>query len=96
MPTFTTEDKDALIPFIEDICQFPDEKFVVNYRIEIEAGLLKKCPEMVEEIYKITTPKLNVNNNPWMLPDLTKKTLTKTLIGAYVSALSEIGDPNHI
>ena len=90
MPTFSTEDKDALIPYMDEICQFPNKKFVIKYRKEIEL-LLKKWPELVAKIYKTIVPKANIENNSWMLLDLTKIGLSATHIGAYVSALAEIG-----
>ncbi|MGH4139460.1 DEAD/DEAH box helicase family protein [Clostridium sp.] len=96
VPTFITEDNDTLIPFMEDICQFPDEKFVIRYRTEIEFRLLKKWPELVAKIYKSIEPKSGNNNNSWMLNDLTSMKLTATLIGAYISALAEIGGSSFV
>jgi superfamily II DNA or RNA helicase len=95
MPTFITEDKDTLIPFMEDICPFPDRKFVVKYRKEIEL-LLKKWPELVTKIYQTLFPKSSANNKRWLLSDLTKICFSITHIGAYISALSEIGGSDSV
>ena len=45
-----TDDKDAIIGCVNDICDYPDQKFVMQYRQIIEQQVLIYYPEEVKKI----------------------------------------------
>ncbi len=94
-PSRKTDDKDMLIPTMERIAPYPNKDFVVTYRIEIEANLLRKQPELVAKIYKDQVG-FKSTNYLSMLNELSKIRLGATLIGAYISALYEIGSGTYV
>jgi superfamily II DNA or RNA helicase len=94
-PSRKTDEKDMLIPTMERIALYPNKDFVVTYRIEIEANLLRKQPELVAKIYKDQSG-FKSTNYLSMLNELSKMRLGATLVGAYISALYEIGSGTYV
>lgn len=89
-PARVIDDKDMLIPYIEGIALIPTKEFVVNYRREVEQHFLGKQQELVEKIY-YTIKKNKLQNYKTMLNELSKMTLSASLIDSYITALKEIG-----
>lgn len=93
-PKHIIEDKDMLIPNMEMIAPYPTNKFVMTYRAEIESKLLSKHPRLVLKINKDVS-KFRSKNYRSLLNELSKLELGSTLIGSYMAALMEIGNPNY-
>ena len=47
------DDKDFLIPFIDDICVYPNASFVRKYRIEIEDYFLEESNSLISIVRKL-------------------------------------------
>lgn len=85
------DDKDFLIPFIDDICTYPNASFVRKYRREIEDYFLDESNSLISIVKKLE----NVNysdvkftgNNKEMLDKLKSKRLTQTILDAYISEI---------
>lgn len=82
------DDKDILISMMNTICDYPDKKFIMNFRAIIEQNLLKNYPEEIKKICKIL--KIDGSNYNMKQAKLTKKALSSSLIGAYIGAILEI------
>ena len=85
------DDKDFLIPFIDDICVYPNASFVRKYRREIEDYFLEESNSLISIVRKLE--KVNYSDvkytgdNKEMLDKLRSKRLTQTLLDAYISEL---------
>ena len=78
----------GLVAKMNMICDYPDKKFVVKYRTVIEQDLLKNYPEEVRKICKslsISGASFNIKQ-----ANMTRKAMSASLIGAYISALLNI------
>ena len=78
----------GLVARMNMICDYPDKKFVMKYRNIIEQDLLKHYPEEVRKIcyaLGITGKSFNIKQS-----NMTKKPLSASLIGAYISAILDI------
>ena len=78
----------GLVAKMNIICDYPDKKFILKYRNIIEQDLLKHYPEEVRKICKalgITGASFNIKQAA-----MTKKPLSASLIGAYITALLDI------
>lgn len=78
----------GLVARMNVICDYPDKKFVLKYRSIIEQDLLKHYPEEVRKICKaigITGSSFNIKQ-----ANMTKKPLSASLIGAYITAILNI------
>ena len=90
-PTFMFEDKDFLLPFIDDICIYPDANFVRKYRKEIEDYFFEETNSLISVVKKLE--KVNYSNvkyiddNEKMIDNLKSKRLTQTLLDAYLGEL---------
>lgn len=90
-PSIMFEDKDFLLPFIDDICIYPDANFVRKYRKEIEDYFFDKANSLISVVKKLE--KVNYSNvkyiddNEKMLDNLKLKRLTQTLLDAYLGEL---------
>lgn len=90
-PPIIIDDKDFLIPFIDDICIYPNDNFVRKYRTEIEDCFLGESNSLISVVKKLE--KLNYSDvkytgdNEEMLDKLKSKRLTQTLLDAYLSEL---------
>lgn len=93
-PSRKTDDKDMLMPTMERIAAYPTKEFIITYRTEIEFKLLTKQPELVTKIYKKQIGDESTNYRS-MLNQLSKTSLGTTLIGAYISALCELGSGDY-
>lgn len=85
------DDKDFLIPFIDDICVYPNASFVRKYRREIEDYFLEESNSLISIVRKLE--KVNYSDvkytgdNKEMLDKLRSKRLTQTLLDTYISEL---------
>ena len=78
----------GLVARMNMICDYPDKKFVMRYRTVIEQDLLKNYPEEVRKICKslsISGASFNIKQ-----ANMTRKAMSASLIGAYISALLNI------
>ena len=89
-------DKDFLIPYMDSVCSFPDDRFVRRYRREIENYFLTVSSGSLVSICK-RLERANYggvhisNNQEEMLMCLRQKRLTQTLSSCYVSELVSYG-----
>lgn len=83
-----TEDKDAIIGCVNDICGYPDRSFIMRYRNLIDQYVLVYYPEEVKKICKAEKIVSRSFNEKQAL--LTRKKLTNNLVNAYIAALLNI------
>ena len=83
-----TEDKDAVIGCVNDICGYPDRSFIMRYRNLIDQYVLVYYPEEVKKICKAEKIVSRSFNEKQAL--LTRKKLTNNLVNAYIAALLNI------
>lgn len=93
-PSKIINDKDMLIPTMEIIAPYPNKEFIVNYREEIESKFLIRHPELIEKIYRDLSG-YKSSNYKGMLNELSKMKLGAKLIGRYITAISDVGNPNY-
>lgn len=82
------DDVYGLCAMMNSICDFPDRRFIMNYRAVIEQDLLKNYPDEIRKIckaLKITGTSFNIKQAA-----LTRKATSTSLINAYISALLDI------
>ena len=82
------DDVYGLCAMMNRICDFPDRRFIMNYRAVIEQDLLKNYPDEIRKIckaLKITGSSFNIKQAA-----LTRKATSTSLINAYISALLDI------
>jgi len=94
-PSRKTSDVDLLIPSMEMIAPYPTKDFVIQYRHEIEAILLKKHQDYIGKIYK-KVARAKALNHRGMLEELSAKELGASLIGEYIAVLTDIGSGEHL
>ena len=83
-----TNDKDAIIGCVNDICDYPDSKFIMQYRQIIEQKVLIYYPEEVQKICKannITDRSFNEKQ-----AKMCQKKMSVTMANSYCSALLNI------
>lgn len=83
-----TDDKDAIIGCVNCICEYPNKRFIYDYRNIIENELLPKYENQVVEICKAL--KITERSRNGRLTALGKKKTTDTLVNAYEAALLSI------
>ena len=93
-PRKIINDKDMLIPTIETIAPYPNKEFVIKYRDEIESKFLIRHPELIQKIYRDLSG-YKASNYRGMLNELSKMKLGASLIGRYITAISDVGNPNY-
>ncbi len=83
-----TDDKDAIISCVNEICDYPDQKFVMQYRQIIEQQVLIYYPKEVKKICKannITDRSFNEKQSK-----MCQKKMSGTMANAYCAALLNI------
>ena len=78
----------GLVAKMNFICYEPDKRFIMKYRTIIEQDLFKNYPEEVRKICRalgVTGASFNIKQAA-----LSRKTMSASLIGAYISALYNI------
>ena len=83
-----TEDKDSIVGCVNYICDYPNKRFIYDYRRIIDNELLPKYEKQVSEICKALNITERSRNE--RLIALSKKKTTATLINAYEAALLSI------
>ena len=105
-PETVYNDKDFLIPYVEGICEYPNDKFVYDYRREIEAYFLPEGNHLKSvirrlgnmnygDIVNMDRPDLmefsNKEDRDFALLSLTQKPLSQTMINVYLKELISEG-----
>lgn len=93
-PSYEIKDIDGLIPYMDDICSYPNEKFVRNYREEIQEYFLKGSNHlirMISRLEKLNYGGLKVGSNDEMLYALRQKRMTQILLDCFVRELRFAG-----
>lgn len=83
-----TNDKNAVVGCVNSICDYPNRRFIYDYRNIIDNELLPKYEKQVGEICKAL--KITEKSRNGRLSALAKKKTTDTLVNAYVAALLSI------
>lgn len=83
-----SDDKDAIVGCMLDICEYPNKRFIYDYRNIIDNELLPKYEKQVAEICKAL--KISEKSRNGRLSALAKKKTTNTLVNAYIAALLSI------
>lgn len=89
-PAMEYNDKDYLMPYIEDICPYPDDRFVRKYRREIEDYFLdgtNHLIQVVKKLERLNFSGVTLGDNDEMLLQLRQKRLTSTLSSCYLAEL---------
>lgn len=83
-----TDDKDSIVGCVNCICDYPNKRFIYDYRNIIDNELLPKYEKQVAEICKA----LNITDRSrnGKLTALSKKKTTDSLVNAYEAALLSI------
>lgn len=85
---------DYLIPYIDDICSYPNEAFVRKYRREIEDNFLNGTNHLVhivKRLEKLHYGGLKLAANDEMIFQIKQKRMTQTLLDCYVQELRAAG-----
>lgn len=85
---YSGEDKDMLAGLLNEVCPYPDRKFVMNYRPIIEQNLLKFYRTEVTKICRALNIQGASHNEKQI--KLAKKPISNSLVQAYISALLSI------
>lgn len=83
-----TEDKESIVGCVNSICDYPDKRFIYDYRNIIDNELLPNYEKQVAEICKAL--KITERSRNGRLTALSKKKTTDTLVNAYEAALLSI------
>lgn len=83
-----SEDKDVIIGCVNTVCDFPDKRFIMNYRPVIEQFLLIYYQDEVKKICKSLNIAARSYNEKQAM--MTKKAMTATLINSYIAAMLSI------
>ena len=85
---------DYLMPYMDDICEYPNEAFVRRYRKDIEDYFLNGTNHLVNvvrRLEKINYGGVKLGTNDEMLFTLRQKRITQTLLDCYVQELRAAG-----
>lgn len=83
-----TDDKDAIVGCVNCICDYPNKRFIYDYRNIIDNELLPKYENQVAEICRAL--KITERSRNGRLTALGKKKTTDSLVNAYEAALLSI------
>lgn len=83
-----TDDKDAIISCVNDICDYPTPKFVMQYRQIIEQHVLFYYPEEIKKICKAN----NITDRSYNVKQIKmcQKRMSGTMLNSYCAALLSI------
>lgn len=99
-PEMNYNDKDLLIPYIDEICAYPDDNFVRQYRREIEEYFLPEGKHLKSVIQRLENMNYgdifllmdsNKDDLKNMLLVLKQKKLSQTIINVYLKELISEG-----
>ena len=93
-PTIDYPEMDYLMPYIDDICEYPNEAFVRRYRKEIEDYFLNGSNHLVNivrRLEKMHYGGCKLGTNEEMIFTLRQKRMTQTLLDCYVQELRIAG-----
>ena len=88
-PAVETSEPDLLLPAMNAICSYPDQRFVMTYRHEIETVLMKSFPEYTNELAEVLGCRGNIIGST--VNNLASQTFSRSVIQAYVLYLLKIG-----
>ena len=91
---YSGEDKDMLVGLLNEVCPYPDKRFIMNYRPIIEQNLLKFYRTEVTKICRALNIQGASHNEKQI--KLAKKPISTSLIQAYISALLSISEMDDI
>lgn len=83
-----TDDKDSIVGCVKSICEYPNKRFIYDYRTIIDNELLPKYENQVAEICRAL--KIVERSKNGRLIALSKKKTTDSLANAYEAALLSI------
>lgn len=89
-PSIDFKEVDYLIPYMDDICIYPNDTFVRKYRREIEDYFLAESNHLVQvckKLEKLNYGGIRVGDNEEMLMKLRQKRFTSTLCACYLAEL---------
>jgi len=87
---YAGEDKDMLVGLLNEVCSYPDQRFVMNYRPIIEQNLLKFYRTEVTKICKALNIHGTSHNERQV--KMVKKPMSLSLVQAYIMALLHISE----
>ncbi len=93
-PGYDTDDPNSLAPYMEDVCQYPNEKFVRKYRSEIEDYFLANSNQLVhlcKRLENMNYHDIKISSNEEMLFEIKKLRLTSTIVDCYIRELRMFG-----
>lgn len=88
------EDVEWYCPDVEEVCDFPDELFVKNYRQEIEKYFLPEnghVENVVKHLVDRNYAGISGGSKKSMLQKLCKQELTDAIINAYLNEMLKVG-----
>lgn len=88
-PAVQTKELDLLLPAMNAICCYPNERFVMTYRHEIESVLMQAFPEQTNELAEVLSCRGNILRNT--INYLSQQAFSRSVIRAYVFYLLKIG-----
>ena len=91
---YSPTDFDRLIPYINRICEYPDESFVRRYRKSVEDYFLNGTNyliDVVKRCQKLNYGGIKIGSNDEMMFTLRNKRLTETLCSIYLAVLISAG-----
>ena len=88
-PAVQTKEMDLLLPAMNAICCYPNERFVMTYRHEIESVLMQSFPEQTNELAEVLSCRGNILRNT--INYLSQQAFSRSVIRAYVIYLLKIG-----
>ena len=88
-PAVQTKEMDLLLPSMNAICCYPNERFVMTYRHEIESVLMQAFPEQTNELAEVLSCRGNILRNT--INYLSQQAFSRSVIQAYVIYLLKIG-----
>ncbi len=83
-----TDDKESIVGCVNSICDYPNKRFIYDYRNIIDNELLPKYEKQVAEICRALN--ITERSRNGRLTALSKKKTTDTLVNAYEAALLSI------
>lgn len=88
-PAVETSEPDLLLPAMNVICSYPDQRFVMTYRHEIESVLMQFFPDYTNELAEVLSCRGNIIGST--INNLASQTFSRSVIQAYVLYLLKIG-----
>lgn len=93
-PEYEINDQDLIAPYMDEICSFPNEKFVRKYRKEIEDNFLANSNSLIRICSKLESINYHgivVGDNDKMLQSLKNLLFTSTVLNCYIDELRQYG-----